>query len=312
MYRSHTEKPPLGAQINWNHPLAQGLRICHLFAEGGGQPMNRVNNRIATRTNGPTWAPHGMRFAHGSDQSLVVGNVPEAQITGSLTIVAYFRSFDEGTGQTIVSKDNNAGGRAYTLDFDTQADRQIRFYINGGGGGTSDPILNSGNAGFDLVNNRWYQVVATFKPGSFIRLYIDGKLWASGTANYSNIPAATANLRYGRRDYSGAEAPMEGEISYVYLYNRPFTSAEVKQLYVSPYSIFVPQRHRAMRVPPPDANVTPIRVLATSAVPAPTLAGDAAVPVQPATVAATTTILGPSVTIIPEDEKPPVGFLPAR
>lgn len=236
------EKPPLGTTINWSHPLARGLRICHLFTEGGGEPVNLVNQRLATRSNGPLWTPQGMRFADGSDQSLIVGDVPEARITGPLTIVTRFRSFDDALGQQIVAKDNNSGGRAYTLDYDSQAGRQVRFYINGGGGGTSDPILNSGAAGFDLVNSRWYLIVATFKPGSFIRLYIDGKLWSSGSANYSNIPSATANLRYGRRDYSGEEAPMDGEIAHVYVYDRFFTSAEARWVTAEPYALLEPQR----------------------------------------------------------------------
>ena len=39
-----TVKPPIGAQINWGHPLANGLLSCFLFNEGGGLTVGDLAN----------------------------------------------------------------------------------------------------------------------------------------------------------------------------------------------------------------------------------------------------------------------------
>jgi hypothetical protein len=51
------DKPPTGVQIDWGHPLAQGIQMCVLFNELGGAPLDLVANtflRIAGAVS-PTW-----------------------------------------------------------------------------------------------------------------------------------------------------------------------------------------------------------------------------------------------------------------
>jgi hypothetical protein len=53
-------KPPAGTQINWGHPLAQGLRLACLFNEGAsastGKPVTHIFDSV-TRTLGRTSSP---------------------------------------------------------------------------------------------------------------------------------------------------------------------------------------------------------------------------------------------------------------
>ena len=45
-----TLKPPLGSQLNYSHPLSQGLVGCWLMNEGGGKILTDLS-----RDNGITW-----------------------------------------------------------------------------------------------------------------------------------------------------------------------------------------------------------------------------------------------------------------
>jgi hypothetical protein len=49
----NTQKPPIGATIDWSHPLAQGLVGCWMFNEGGGIPINIVSGVQATIAGTP-------------------------------------------------------------------------------------------------------------------------------------------------------------------------------------------------------------------------------------------------------------------
>jgi len=43
--RPWTIKPPLGAQLDWSHPLTQGLEACYLFNEGQGTTLHDLTGR---------------------------------------------------------------------------------------------------------------------------------------------------------------------------------------------------------------------------------------------------------------------------
>src|SRR3990172_6713988 len=52
-----TSKPTLGSQINWGHPLAQGLVGCWLMNEGcGGKSYNLVNDLYLSAKVGTGWS----------------------------------------------------------------------------------------------------------------------------------------------------------------------------------------------------------------------------------------------------------------
>lgn len=48
--KNWNNKPPIGSQINWGHPLAQGLTACFLLNEGGGQQITD----LVSGANNPT------------------------------------------------------------------------------------------------------------------------------------------------------------------------------------------------------------------------------------------------------------------
>ena len=74
------QKPLLGRQINWAHPLAKGLVACWVFNEGSG---NKVYDIASHRydldfVNSPIWSPgelgHSILFDDSNNDHLIRGN----------------------------------------------------------------------------------------------------------------------------------------------------------------------------------------------------------------------------------------------
>ncbi len=59
-------KPPLGSQIDWSHPLAQGLACAFLLNENGGpQVLDSVTRLVMPLTGSPAWSS-GLETSAGS------------------------------------------------------------------------------------------------------------------------------------------------------------------------------------------------------------------------------------------------------
>ena len=91
--------------------------------------------------------------------------------------------------------------------------------------------------GSDLMSNtildcgRWYHLAAVFKPGEFMKLYIDGKLDSAMT---KRVPEKTAvddqRLRLGG---IGKKNYFSGNLTDLHLFNRALSEEEVAELYQS-------------------------------------------------------------------------------
>jgi len=87
------QKPPLGAMIDWSHPLAAGLVGAWVFSEGTGTTVGdlaRVYGADGALTNGPTWTigPNGagLSVASASSQYVACGSIPSLSGASSASI----------------------------------------------------------------------------------------------------------------------------------------------------------------------------------------------------------------------------------
>ncbi len=242
-------KPPPGVQLNTGHPLATALVGAWLFNEGAGPSTRNLVAPVGvgTLTNGPSWSPQGgggLSFAVASDQSVNAGNPAALQITGSITVATHYRlrTGPPTNGYMLVAKDKDTGGRAYTLDVSPTVAWGARFYINGGSGdGTTNIALEgvTAAAGDERAVAGVYDVSIPL-----VRLYVNGVAKNTSVATDASIPTATANVLFGRREYSGFEAPLDGWLRYVYIWQRALKPAEIAQVAADPYVLVVPPRRR--------------------------------------------------------------------
>lgn len=66
-----TVRPPAGAQIDWGHPLAQGIVACALTNEQGGLPVDIARPHAFSFTGGPSW---GLSLRGVGWQNAAAGN----------------------------------------------------------------------------------------------------------------------------------------------------------------------------------------------------------------------------------------------
>ena len=236
-------KPQQGVAIQWGHPLADGLVGCWLFNEQNQNfivDLARHNN--GTLTNTPTWRSglqgSELDFASASDEYVNIGNPLALQITGSITIATSYRLTTVLATQQLVTKDKDTGGRAYTLDIVNNAGFGVRFYINGGSG-TDTNLAKEGRtavAGDDQIVHAVYNQAV---PKLY--LFTGGvQRGVSGTTDAS-IPTATANVLFARREYAGFTEPLNGQLRFVFIWNRALQHSEVAWHAAEPYVFCVPQ-----------------------------------------------------------------------
>lgn len=225
--------------LNRNHPHASGLVLDLPISENAGTVVrDTIFGLQGTFPNSVTWQTkkYGVEslLTATENQYILLGNPTQLQITDDITILCYHRLTSTGNFQ-LVAKDNNTGGRAYTLD--TTSAGGVRFYINGGGGGD---LLDESRA--QVTGDERIVVGQYRKSDKAIRLFIDGLMVRSGTADTSGIPTATANVLIGRREYSGAEQPLNGSVAWVRIWHRFLSAKEIADECADPWAIYRPRR----------------------------------------------------------------------
>jgi hypothetical protein len=229
-------KPPLGAKINWAHPLAKGIVGCWLFNEGMGDKVYDLSG------NGNTGTLTG--FSHPA-------TVTSGWNPGKFGKMINF----DGTSNKIVF--NNI-----TLINDFTFN--IFYYLPLSWATTYPMILTveavntfsiiPGHVGFlrrthvQLYSGGWYhtQGVAVPTPGPHmisvtakcagmngLKLYEDGNFISQTTM--PNTFTLTSALRLGMNVAETSNIKYNGGISHVILYNIALSSSSIQQLYTSPF-----------------------------------------------------------------------------
>lgn len=211
------------------HPLAIGLLGCWMMNEGSGLIIQDLSgwNRKGTLV-GPTWGTgkYGstLSFAPASNQYV---EIPAGEIigAGNCSIVALIKpaSIGESAGRIV---DN---GKSLLC---CSSVNRVGFSSNGA-------VTNIYSANNAVPYGVWSHVAATreaLSASSRANLYVNGV--RSGTANQnSGFPVVgTATLKIGSnpsfiRDF-------DGQIEFVYIYNRELSASEIALLYREPFAMF--------------------------------------------------------------------------
>src|SRR5438309_10947550 len=153
-----TTKPSLGTQINWGHPLAQGLVGCWLSNEDGGLILNDSLGLAKGTLSGstlPVWSSGSysrfLKFDGSSSYVDVALSAPLLTLSGQMTVLAVMNSatIGDGSRQEIVSTTKSpSAGSAFSLLAGRTVANKITFQA---------PSTLLGNTA--ITNNAWYQIV---------------------------------------------------------------------------------------------------------------------------------------------------------
>lgn len=224
---SNWVKPPLGAQINYGHPLANGLIGYLLMNEGGGSIVqdlsgNAKHGTFVADTHfvggrlGPAVDLDGTGdyidcgVMDSAEKSLVfrlkldvVGDFDDRIITTSEANEGYFFWYDVGNLQ-------------WAMRWRAGAVERIDYF------------------GDTPVADRWYQIVTTYRSG-YRQNFVDGQLISTGTNLTGALDTFGQNLRIGGGFFWTPNT--NGQIDHLIVYDRALDIGEAKQLYREPFCI---------------------------------------------------------------------------
>jgi len=221
------QKPLLGQQINWSHPLARGLVACWLMNEGSG---NRIYDLSGNKNDGIFVA----------DTKWVSGETGQAL------------KFDRGDDAVIIDRDlgvyTNISISAW-IKYDNAADNKT---IVGSYSSSTPPIwfviqlndikLYRGNysGSYALQSDTWYHVVGIVEG---IDATKDAEIYVNGVrvVDTDNIAGDMGADKGSFQIGSLADLAYQffgGIIDEVRIWNRALSSTEVAWLYREPYAMF--------------------------------------------------------------------------
>lgn len=261
------QKPPIGAKLNFGHPLAKGLVGCWLFNEGsGGQVFDYsgqsnhgfiTNVAAQSATSGWNAGRWGTLLAFDGSNDYIETNyiLP----TTNFSIGSWGISAATGYGNRLLGNTDSTGGLSGAgIIWGAPAAANLFAVLRRGANVTTYDIIPT-------VTNLavgWHQVFLTVDSVIGAKLYYDGVLvGANALTTYitSSLP-----FRIGRQG-NGADA-FNGKIDSTMIYAAyVLSAAEIAYLNAFPYCMFDRQYPvywgGAEYVPPPDIWVPRITMI---------------------------------------------------
>jgi hypothetical protein len=256
-------KPPVGAVINPQHPLGNGLIVCPLLNEGAGQSLWDSGTKQSFIMDNPLvwvslpqtaqypWAGPALQFSEtpgtGPGCRIDVSHVPffqnEPAGSNGFTI-AYLWSPTTGTAQSARRIGDTDKTACYTIyeSITGHPNQWTYTYRNAGASSTNLIQLN-----FPYTTNTWIFSVVCIKEGA-ISVYQDGVLLTNRTdPNLHNTWARSGGLPiwwhmtegpffYGTNYYF----VFGGDLGGAWIWNRYLSQADVTSLYNAPWAMFNP------------------------------------------------------------------------
>jgi len=242
-------KPPFGAaEIDWGHPLANGLSVSHLFNELGGSRANNAAGGVAQGTvnllGTSLWKPDGLTFFDTYAERLDYGSVTALS----------FISVAEGTFSARVKPTGTPTDDPSALNLQT-----IGLDSNGNARLTRGKVSSGADSWYFLANDgasRSVSSPATVDTWAMVTwVHRGGQLY--GFVNGVPIGNVTCNdiinMQYGLAYVFGqggaAGTGFKGAADYFYANKRGLTHGEVAWLSAEPYAMLRPIIRRRYFVP---------------------------------------------------------------
>lgn len=235
-------KPPFGAPLNRDHWAAKNLVASYLFNEGAGRTVydssgNENHGTMIgfgaedTATSG--WVPgsHGGAIAFdGSDDGITL---PAFSTPFPMSVFVGFSSSMTDQGMMFARR-ISASDWTFMLRLDPGG--LPACYLSQSG---NDSIFSSIISPFAYNDGKLHQLVVSYQPNIFIKMYVDGIIIKESTSSIiSSIASKTYGYTIGKRNQTGTEQYFNGLISYISLYSRTLSPDEISYLAAFPYCMY--------------------------------------------------------------------------
>lgn len=204
--------------------LTEGLVAYYPMDSGSGSTISDQALNNDGTINGVSWTTDSKIGSSclsfdGTDDYVDVSH-KSVLMPDRITVSGWVNFNDASKDWMMVDKGDSHPGTFYLYD-DANDSYGVRWTIKDG----SNRYDAEYNAVSDLNNNQWYHIAGTF-DGKKARLYVDGVLVGSVSANFGSN---SEPLWIGR--YQGGGYHVNGKIDDVRIYNRPLSTPEIKALY---------------------------------------------------------------------------------
>lgn len=220
-----TQKPPVGTQIDWGHPLAKGIRS---FVNINKGCVNAVNNLMCSINSGvgfsPTFKGIGATFSGANDIFVNLGK----DFNSEYTFSALVKTPASPNGQ-IINTDDQGGG-----------ERCFRFGVLGtflqGTVWTSSGAQNLNS--FYTVPSNSYLLLTLLAKTDLIQFYVNAIRRLTSTGK--GTPIVGLNRYMIGNEWFDQNNPWNGHVIATFSWDRYLSLKEIGQLYTEPYCFLKP------------------------------------------------------------------------
>ena len=183
--------------------------------------------RMPNEKNQSLVSNYSMDFDSASLDYIDAGNPTELQITGDITVSAWFKSTYNGSGVALISAKGYHGG---------VNTRSWQLYLRGAGAGVGfdyyGPTATRVYAVYTVAQNdgQWHHLVGV-KSGSSSILYLDGVQVATGVGTQASMYNSSGNVTIGASSNNASN--FDGQIDGVSIFDYALSSSQVTTLYGS-------------------------------------------------------------------------------
>ena len=251
------QKPLLGQQVNWTHPLARGLVGCWVINEGSGSSLlDLTNNNNGDITYGD-WGSGDEGFVlKDTDRIWVSMGNSDLFDVADHTIVCKMRA-DTTDRKALVGKGPaSLGNCSYGLWLNATT-LELYWYQNVTG---HENVLS----GLDATVGSWYFCAVAVEDVSNVLRFRLNDLTSVKTKPDTIVPnASDFHVGYD----NSTQYKFNGEIEFLYFWNRALSAEEMARLYREPYAMFEWPRMWAVVAAPtslPPTSLPPTSLPPTS------------------------------------------------
>ncbi|HEY5868952.1 MAG TPA: LamG domain-containing protein, partial [Candidatus Tectomicrobia bacterium] len=243
-----TTKPPVGAQIDWRHPLAQGLELCYLFNEGQGTILHDLTGRghdatIGLGSGDPLWAAWITESING---------IPGPALQGYREAIAGIGGVD-GTNGNMARPLVFPAGSAWSIEFWLYCTNILPVnatfaYLFAPGDPDTEPAITSFsgvasvqwsdgtfNRAHTLRSQAWNHAVMVKRGGAGGEALLDFYINLVYVGSHTILDSA---VRWNKFLRSASPDPIfTGKIGLTRAWTRALSLEEVGGLYSAPYAM---------------------------------------------------------------------------
>ena len=237
-----TAKPPIGAQIDWGHPLAIGLEEAWVVGDSSGAEVldSARGRRLAISSGAIVTADQGgLAVQYLAATPIRRANRANVPYHAQTSFVARMQRITTGAASKSVASHHTTDGSASDWYLYFNASDNLVIDIPW--------VLGSVVVGSTAVTNLAWRDVGFTRSGVTgdwtYKVFYEGIEDGSATTA-SNPNTSDHDMNMGNLSSGDTGKNFGGNISYGYRYSRPLAPVEIEWIHHEPFAMFVPQSPR--------------------------------------------------------------------